>query len=143
MRLGWTFWCPKFWPYKYGMYDLCPDIFSLQSLKNQKQNLKISDFQLQLSSVSAKDRKMSYLLLTLYRVLLVTPDKNAHFKLWANSEQLSAVFMVVGLNSSTLLSNTKKNQCDFDFGIYRLHISASLDPPDIHANLFVNAGGDA
>ena len=43
------------------------------------------------------------------------------------------------MNFCTLLPNTKK-LCDFDFGIYRLHVSASLDPPDIYANLFVNLG---
>ena len=75
--------------------------------------------------------------------MLVTSDKNAHFKLWANFGQLSAVLMVVGVEFQHLAPKYEKHLCDFDFGIYRLHISASLDPPDIHANLFVNAGGDA
>ena len=53
----------------------------------------------------------------------------------------AAVLIIVGIEFQHFAPKYRKVLCDLDFGVYMLHLSAFLDPPDTYANLLTNAGG--
>ena len=59
----------------------------------------------------------------------------------ANLSLDSAVLIFVGIEFQHFAPKYRKVLCDLDFGVYMLHLSAFLDPPDTYVNLLANAGG--